>query len=120
MGDYVYLTCRCGGECWDARPLHSSEEGNWADDLDKQQLAAEVLKDTRVSVPLPYVRAVATGPERSTPGTLLLLRVVLPTLVLSILVAVGIEGITPAGSFGHRHQSDGNLASTTVYYSSRK
>ncbi len=90
MGDYVFLTCACGREIWDARPLSSSEEGNWAHLLDGQQSSEESVRDAGERLPLPYMRAVAASPERMSVGRLLAVRVALPVLVTSILVALNV------------------------------
>ena len=37
LADYVFFTCICGMEIYHARPVWSSEEGNWPDLLDGQE-----------------------------------------------------------------------------------
>jgi hypothetical protein len=89
-GDDVYLTCRCGREIWDARPLSCSEEGTWPDLLEGEISPAVRTGDVDQRLPLPYLRTVVAKPETVPLARALLLRVVLPTLVACLLVAMNV------------------------------
>jgi len=61
--------------------------------LGEQKSSQEAVKGARESVPLPYLRAVAAGPERVCLGKVLMERFVLPVSIVSIALGVLIDVI---------------------------